>query len=180
MHHHPRPSLIRRGVAVSWNDSPLARSEDVLQPCAYDERLAETLLLTSGYFGFFSASLRAARACSVCEGLLDCYRTVLLPKVVLRHARCVSCAGERSRLLLRACGPLQRQSNARSTQDGANRRSILDTGTTGALLRMGARRFGICNPKMRVSGDDATVWSGRLHANRSLSMRKAKPQGQIK
>lgn len=95
---------------------------------------------------------------------------------MLRHARCVSCAGERSRLLLRACGPLQRQSNARSTQDGANRRSILDTGTTGALLRMGARRFGICNPKMRVSGDDATVWSGRLHANRSLSSVHAKSQ----
>jgi hypothetical protein len=74
------------------------------------------------------------------------YLTVLL---VLRHARCVSCAGERSRLLLRACGPLQRQSNARSTQDGANRRSILDTG---ALLRMGARRFGICIQKCACQG----------------------------
>ena len=35
---------------------------------------------------------------------------------------------------------------------GANRRSILDTGTTGALLRMGARRFGICIQKCACQG----------------------------
>jgi hypothetical protein len=99
---------------------------------------------------FHERPLCKPEGCEGREGLLGLRGTACLQ--VLRHAiaRCVSCAGERAR----ACslGPAV-LSSVKAMHDqrrtGANRRSILDTG---ALLRMGARRFGICIQKCACQG----------------------------